>query len=124
MKIENKGTEYEYTYQAPGNLWAEHHLLYTALRRRDILAGFKPLKHEGRLHCVGDDPYWAFHNAMERIRYAAEYAEEALSAQKFGGKLSSYRQRTINDLLKPFKGTVDLEMLIAAKYYIYSHKAA
>ena len=120
--IKYQGTEDEYSYRQAGNLQSEHHLLYTALRQRDLLGGFKPLKHEGRLHSAGGDPYGAFHGAMNIIRYVSEYAETALTAKKFGGKLSSYQLQQIEDLLKPFGGTVDLEMLIAAKKYIFLNK--
>jgi hypothetical protein len=108
----------DYLITKPGNLRSHHHLLYAALRQRDWKAGFKPLTNKNHLQAHNNEPYASRMEALSSLRHDSGLAETHIKGVKFGGKLSDWAQRSLDETLKPFQGTVTPEMLVKVFEYI------
>lgn len=80
----------------PSSLTAAHHLVYNALRKRDLHKSFAPLTNPNK---VGNDPYRAFDHARGAISWAAKYRPDRLLAP-FGGTVTEAMLKELSETLK------------------------
>jgi len=121
-----KETGYGYTFSEgtgrcrhDGWINAEHAVLYNLLRDKPIYYGFTIVTNRLKL-INGMAPHHGFHVGVSGLHSMIRYANELLSHDKSRASASwlKYRQEEIDDFLKPFAGTVSLEMLAALKDHL------
>ena len=78
--------------KCPSKLTCVHHLIYNALRKKDLHKSFRPLTNKDRL--AGCHPYAAFYKAVNVLKWATK------------------NDRIADKLREPFGNTVTNEMLL------------
>ncbi len=87
-----------------------HHLIYAALRGRDISKCFTPITTINKLH-NGMQPYSSYLNAKNKLNYAKCYMDESQNTKPRPLALDWFKKETDN-ILAPFHGTITVEMII------------
>ncbi len=98
-----------YGNKLSGSVRSEHYMLYNILRGRSADVGFTPISNKNKL-MNGVPLNLELHNArwaIERAANAAVDVQRKLTTASF----LEFAQRTVDQMLAPFNGTVTTEML-------------
>jgi hypothetical protein len=82
------------------DLTCAHHLIYNALRKRDLSKSFSPITRETKLAESYGNPYAAYDAARWRISYLARSGNLDSLAEPFGGTISKEMLQELSEVLK------------------------
>jgi hypothetical protein len=82
------------------DLTVTHHLVYNALRKRDLSKSFSPITGANKLESNGGNPYAAYDYARWRIGYLAKSGNLSNLNEPFGGTVSQEMLQELSEVLK------------------------
>jgi hypothetical protein len=86
--------------KCPSELTSDHHLVYNALRKRDLSKSFTPITSEGKLNAFNGKPYAAFYAAKGRISACIKYNRTDWLKEPFGGTVTDDMLKELNEALE------------------------
>jgi hypothetical protein len=86
--------------KSPSELTVQHHLIYNALRKRNLSESFTPIKNPGKLNAVGGNPHEAFNSAKARIAACVKYNRTDWLKEPFAGTVTDEMLKELSEALE------------------------
>jgi hypothetical protein len=87
----------------PSKLTATHHLIYNALRKRDLHKSFAPLTRPTKLIAAYNNPYIAFNWARSHLKAAVKWGRTDHLKEPFQGTVNDQMLKELSEALENVK---------------------